>query len=456
MPRDAFDALAALPVDTSPEPWPMPDLDLASADPTPPPALAVRNLFPAPWAEWIEAAAECKGAPVDYVATALLSVAGGLIGNARWAQPWNGWQEPPALNAALIGDPSSGKSPGLDALTIPLTAIEADDNADLAERKRQHATDKQAAGDRRTTWQAEVKTATSHGAPPPLMPADAEDPPPPQRRRVYSVDPTVEKAARMSAANPRGLLLHRDELAGWVAGMDRYSNGAGSDRAFWLQAYGGRAWAPDRVKDGDSEVFAPHLTWAIVGTIQPDRLRSLLMSGDNDGLAARFLYAWPAPQRPPRPRDGLRTEQAQPWLTRLRALPWTPPEPVMVPFSSGAAEALQCWREEAAEMEQGTHGLFLSWLGKLPGFAVRLSLIFAYLEWCSEGTGDPPAVISERDVGRALDFLADYAVPMARRCFGEAAIPEAERDSRTLLRWILGQKPIPELRIPMISAVDSD
>jgi hypothetical protein len=423
--------------------WPAVARDLAAADPLPPPALPLLDVFPAGWASWIEAAAESKGAPPDYVALALLSVAGALIGNARWANPWEGWEAPPAVNVALIGNPSSSKSPALDAVTAPLAEIEAVDNEDWKERRRQHATDKAAATERRTKWEKEVKSAVGLGNPPPVMPADADEPESPQRRRILSTDPTVAKAERMSAANPRGLALVRDELAGWIAGMDRFNNGAGSDRAFWLQAYGGGHWAPDRVKDGDAEISVPHLTWSIVGGIQPDRLATLLLTGDDDGLAARFLYTWPAPQRPIRPRDGLAVGRAQEWLARLRRLPWTPPAPLLVPFDRGAQAALQAWREEVAGMEEGSAGLFLSWLGKLPGFAVRLSLIFAHLAWCEHGHGDPPAEVTDADMARALDFLTDYAVPMARRCFGEAGLPEAERDARRLARWLLRRPTMP-------------
>lgn len=428
----------------APAPWPVPSLDLAAAEATPPPALPLHDVFPAGWAAWIAAAAESKGAPPDYVALALLSVAGALIGNARWANPWDGWQEPPAINAALIGNPSAGKSPALDALVSPLAEIEVSINEDWKERKRQHATDKAAAAERKANWEKEVKAAVKNGNPPPCMPADAVEPDPPQRRRILSTDPTVAKAERMSAGNPRGMALVRDELAGWIAGMDRFANGAGSDRAFWLQAYGGRHWSPDRVKDGDAEISVPNLTWSIVGGIQPDRLASLLLAGDDDGLAARFLYTWPAPQKPRRPRDGLRVGQAREWLARLRSLPWTPPAPLLVPFAPGAQAALQAWREEVAGMEEGAAGLFLSWLGKLPGFAVRLSLIFANLGWCEHGRGDPPGEVREADMLRTLAFLSDYAVPMARRCFGEAALPEAERDARRLARWVLRRQPIPE------------
>ena len=45
--------------------------------------------------------------------------------------------------------------------------------------------------------------------------------------------------------------------------------------------------------------------------------------------------------------------------------------------------------------------------------------------------------------GRVLTgFLSEYAVPMARRAFGEAALPEAERDARRLARWYR-RRPIP-------------
>jgi hypothetical protein len=425
------------------EAWPEPDLSCATADTFPPPALPLGDVFPSPVAAWIARAAEAQGAPADYVAAVLLAVVGGVIGNARWAAPWGEWREPPIVNVALIGAPSSGKSPALDALVQPLQAIEADANADWAERRREHATRKAAAAERRDHWQRDVKAAVEQGSPPPLLRADAEEPEPVQRRRMLSTDPTIEKAGRLAATNPRGLILVRDELAGWIAGMGRYGNGAGADRAFWLQAYGGRPWMPDRVKDGDAEVSVPHLTWAIIGGIQPDRLASALLAGDDDGLAARFVYTWPAPVPPRRPPPGRSLTDVRRWLGRLRSLPWTPPEPVLVPFSDRAQATLQEWREEVARMEAGASGLFLSWIGKLPGFAVRLAVIFAYLTWAAEGASDPPTQVDEADVLRAITILAEYFVPMARRAFGEAALSQAERDSRCLLRWLLDRQPVP-------------
>lgn len=197
------------------------------------------------------------------------------------------------------------------------------------------------------------------------------------------------------------------------------------------------------MKDGHNEISVPHLLWGILGGIQPDRLKTMLLAGDDDGLSARFLYTWPNPQPPRRARSGLNIGRAQEWLARLRALPWTPPEPLLIPFSASAADALHEWRLEVASMEAGASGMFLSWLGKLPGFAVRLALIFAHLEWACGDLSAAPSEVREVDVCRAMSLLQDYAIPMARRCFGEAALPQAERDARTLARWLLRQQPMP-------------
>jgi hypothetical protein len=111
--------------------------------------------------------------------------------------------------------------------------------------------------------------------------------------------------------------------------------------------------------------------------------------------------------------------------------------------SGGAQAILQEWREDVARMEAGATGLFLSWTGKLPGFAVRLAVIFAYLTWAAEGAGDPPTQVGEADVLHAITILADYFVPMARRAFGETALPRPEKDARRLARWLLRREPVP-------------
>ena len=50
----------------------------------------------------------------------------------------------------------------------------------------------------------------------------------------------MEAIAPLLQANPRGLLLSRDELAGWIGSFDRYTGGKGSaDAAHWLSMHNG-------------------------------------------------------------------------------------------------------------------------------------------------------------------------------------------------------------------------
>ncbi len=409
----------------------------------PPPSLPL-HLFPAEWAKWITSSAEEASAPPDFVAAALLAATGAAIGNARWASPWPGWREPPMLNMACIGIPSSNKSPAIDRVADPLGTLEAELNEDWPDRLREFRGAKLVAEERAASWKADVKEALRMKCAPPAEPESAAPPMAAARRRVVSTDPTVERAARLSAENPRGMLLLRDELAGWITGMDRYSGSAGADRAFWLEAYGGRRWAPDRVRDEGNPIEVAHLTWGILGGIQPARVSSLLTGSADDGLSARFLYVWPLGRKPTRPRGTGFPGYLLNLLRRLRALPWdAAPEPLVLPFTEEAACALQDWRERAAEMELAASGLFLSWLGKTPGFVVRLALVFEHLTW-REGDA-APAGIGLDAVGRALGFIADYALPMAQRTFGDAALPEAERDVHVMARWLLAQRTLPDV-----------
>ena len=87
-------------------------------------------------------------------------------------------------------------------------------------------------------------------------------------------------------------MMVRDEIAGWLMGMDAY-NPAG--RAFWLEAYGGRPYRVERRSHGDEPIEIERLAVAVYGGTQPDRL-SELAAGPDDGLFSRVLWLWPDPR----------------------------------------------------------------------------------------------------------------------------------------------------------------
>ena len=418
--------------------WPEPDLSVLSCQRLEPPKLPL-EVFGTYWAKWISEQAEAKSCAPDYVAGSLLGGAGVLIGNARWGSPWAGWEEPPIAWVNNVGNPSSGKSPGLDAIRDLIGSIEADSNLDHKDNLSAWDTKKREAKIRLEVWESNCKAALKDkiGVMPP-KPQDTEEPDRPTRTRIITNDPTVEKIARLVLENPKGLMLFRDELAGWIGALDKYG-GAGGDRAFYLESYGGRAYAVDRMKDPEPTVV-PSLSVGIMGGIQPDRLATLILSGDDDGLAARFLYLWPERVPPQRPKGQL-PSGAKGKLSKLFELKESRDEfgnRIPLRFDENAAPALQDYRKQIALAETETTGLYLSWLGKLPGMVVRLATIFEHLYWCGDNEeGPPPESISETAVVAAIAFLDGYARPMVRRCFGEATLPQVDIDARALARWIM-------------------
>ncbi|MDE3081284.1 MAG: DUF3987 domain-containing protein, partial [Paracoccaceae bacterium] len=242
-------------------------------------------------ANWVLGAAEVKGAPPDYVFGSMIAVAGSLIGNSRWSAPWGGWEEPPVIWMVLVGTPSSGKSPAMGPLLKILN------ERDRAERREASAAldawkDKiELAREVEQTWKSACRSAISAGAELPARPAAAKPGGPSKYTRHVINDATVEKIAALMADQVRGSLLVRDELAGWLTGMNRYSNG-GSDRPFYLEAYGGRSFAVERI--GRESVYIDRLSLCVLGGIQPDRFQSILLSADDDGDRGQEARGGPA------------------------------------------------------------------------------------------------------------------------------------------------------------------
>ena len=250
-------------------------------------------------------------------------------------------------------------------------------------------------------------------------------------------DTTVERLAVILANQPRGTLMARDELSGWLMGMTRYAGG-GSDRPFWLEAYVGRFHRVERM--GRDPVLISRLSVGVTGSIQPDRLRSLLVKSDDDGLLARFLPIWPDPaplRRPTVAPDEAFIARA---LERLHTLQFVTGEtdelqPLVLPFKDEARDLLDAFRQTVRDWENRAEGLMLSFIGKLPGLTVRLALILAHLDWLAGETSEP------REIGiapfdRAAHLEEAYALPMARRAYGDAALPRTDRAALRLVETI--------------------
>jgi hypothetical protein len=354
--------------------WPAPDMRLVNDDRPPAPTLD-DDALPAGWEAWITADAAARACPRDYVAAGLVGAASGWINNTRRIAATADWIEAAHLWFALIGAPSTGKTPALRPTIDASGRLEREAEPAWHDKLARYKRDAEAASATDKAWREQVVRAIKDKKAPPERPADAEAPDQPPRPRVITMDTSTEALQRLLADNPRGLLHVRDELAGWLGSFDRYG-GNGADRSFYLECWNGGAYVSDRIKFNGVPLRIEHASLAILGGMVPDRLRAALADAD-DGLPARFIFVWPDPA-PIAPlcecsdADAKnRRTKLQKAAERLRALEMGAddrgaPAPLALPLDADARRLFDEQRQEAMRRARAASGLARDGMGKTP------------------------------------------------------------------------------------------
>jgi hypothetical protein len=310
------------------------------------------------------------------------------------------WSEAPAIWVALIGRPSTKKTPIINAAWEPLQRAQ---KLDL-DRWRQELAE----------WKALPKNDRGPDEPKP-------------RRRLVSHDGTMEALQDVLGRQDRGIGVLRDELSGWLGSLEKYagSKASGADRAFFLQAWNGGPNVVDRVARGTVNI--DNLLVTICGGIQPDRLRQFSDLTD-DGLWQRFLPIVVAPATrgvDERPSHAV-TEYANA-IDRILTVPGE----TQAALSDGAHEVRAGIEQQIFDLEQSDilGARFASFCGKLVGMWGRLCLVLNYL-------GKPPDdkehfIISRETALRASTLILQSVIPCAARVYaatgGAGADIEATR-----------------------------
>lgn len=413
--------------------WADPDASLIDEGLSPAPVLNAALL--GSWGQWVSDYADMKSAPAGYVLGAVLAAAAALIGASRKVEAKPGWHAFPALWVLLVGKPSASKSPVLAPIMAMLRDLERDEAEGFDVQRRTFETDRQAAKETLAAWEGEVKAALKQGNLAPLKPAGADEPDEPKPPRIVVSDATIEAMAPVLNANPRGVILARDELAGFVGNIGKY--GGDGDAAFWLERYDGAGFSVDRVKAGHVQGDVGLVS--VIGGIQPDRLADVLFKRADDGFVCRFLMIYPDPVRRERVTPVADMGKLKRALERLRALPLDTEDgrsaPRVIPLSPAAADVFFPWWQDNGDDGEAAGGYQAGMLGKAPGVVLRLALILEYLDW-AVGHDPEPAAVSLVSVAAAIALYEDYLFPSACRVFGGAAREKGDMIAATLAKQI--------------------
>jgi hypothetical protein len=381
----------------------------------------------------LEGIARSAGAPVDYVAFTMMTCAAALMGNARKVMPdpeGSEWAEPLALWTILVGPPSSNKTPAMKPFVSLLEKIEKHDAEQYAPTIAAREAKREAAKASLASWKSAVIAAQKDGKPIPPRPDDAIVPPKAVAPRTYTNSATIEALIELLSNNDNGLLLMRDELAGWVGDMTKYSNS--SDRPHWLSMYSGQSITVDRIKYEGEPLHVENALMSVVGGMQPDRLKEGLNTAD-DGFMARFLFICADAVELVRSVGKPDVATLIRIFDRLRALRSTQ---VTMTFDAEAADEFFEFQKYTRKSSSDASGIMQGWIGKGNGVVARIAAILTLLDWAHSEVAFPPHVVEKREVERACELWAQYLLPMARRALGDASRPQIEKNAVTLLKEI--------------------
>lgn len=384
-------------------------------------------------ADFVKNAALSIGCDDSYIALPLLAVFAAAIGNSRKLYVKRTWSASSAIWTAIVGESGTAKSPAMSLVMKPIEALQATALKRHAEEmtefeKAKHEFDKEL---------ALYKRGKSEGDAPPLSPEV------PQPHRLVVQDTTVEALAPIFLHNPRGLLLSRDELSGWLGSFNRYSGKQGADEAAWLSMFDGASLIVDR-KGGNGPIYVPSALISITGGIQPKILSTALTSEHRaSGLAARILVA-----SPPRIAQKWTDAELHPGyilemaslIGKLNGLQLEFDEegnanPRVIHMSAEAKSAWVAYYNRHHETQAAMIGDDASAWAKLLGYVPRLALILHYVRWASDEKLENENEVDIESMSIAI-ALVDWFKGEVDRIYAILSESEETAELRQLVDWI--------------------
>jgi hypothetical protein len=284
------------------------------------------------------------------------------------------------------------KSPAMQSSLAAMYAIEEDMRTgwegEMREKRVEEALSDLDAKDAKKKAAKALKDGDRDAARKIFTDMDADDVEAPCPRLVVN-DATVEKLGELLNENPRGLLLVRDELPGFLARME--SEEFQSERAFYLEAFNGDGrFTYDRIGRGTTHI--EHCTLSIIGGVQPSRIapivRGAMTGASNDGLIQRLqLAVWPDDNREWKyidrhPNLAAREAYEKAFRDLETSIPGSTEHPIVYRFSPDAQAAFVAWFTTINNNARnaGLSSALESHLLKMPKTIASLALLFELID----------------------------------------------------------------------------
>lgn len=225
------------------------------------------DVFPDYFQQGVDTHSKALQCSPAFMAANFMTIVSGAAGNVVTLEIKQSWQTAPHIWLGIIDVTGSGKSHPIDAAMKPLHKLQAVETV---------------------RFEKEVEENKKELS---LYKKDKENNKPPtepnQIRHYYSNNFTIESLIPMFKASPRGIVLHVDELAGLLKGLNQYKVGKGSDDEQFLSLFNCGPLKSDRKSGGG---FCRESGAAVIGGIQPGIFSQVFSDKEHEnGMVYRFL-----------------------------------------------------------------------------------------------------------------------------------------------------------------------
>ena len=370
-----------------------------------------------PIRQLVEEGAKANQCAPDLIAIPALMLAGAAAGRCYCLKIKNTWHEYPAIWAAMVSGPGTGKSPALRLAKKP------------AEQQRQKYFDVYKA--ELDEWERQ-RTASEQDRQP--------LPPKPILKYVYVADITDEALKDLLDKNPKGLALSPDELSGWLKSFGQYKGGGGGDKQSVTSMWSYHCDPVDR-KGRDEPIRGGACFLSVAGTIQPDTVQALQKESDGeDGFLDRFLLSYPPSSKAsPWTEDEVSAQTINDYnslFENLYALKFDG-NPKDMLFNTEAKNLWITWyNSNSDEQNQQPAHLKGVW-SKMPAQCARLIAITHLTRWASDENLDPE-VVDKQSVGMAAGLIQYFKSHITKT--HDVISEDGEgREIRKVVEWIKTQ-----------------
>ncbi len=244
------------------------------------------DMLPTQISKWVSDICERIESPFEVGVVNALTLIGNLIGNRVAIKPKQNdynYLIYPNLWGVVVGSPSMKKTPVFNEISKSIARIQIETNKQYKKDIENYIEDMNLYTTRKKEFDKQSKTDDGK-----TNSFDMEKPKKPNRILHFTQDATIEAIAQIIDENPKGLLILRDELSGFLKNLD--ATGKEEYRSFYLEGWSSGQKSIER--KGSPSLYIPKLTLGVLGNIQPSMIKNYIYEAVKghkaDGLIQRF------------------------------------------------------------------------------------------------------------------------------------------------------------------------